>query len=99
MSRGIGKIQQKTLLLLLGGAALGLSGSPKRYFKILREIAKEWKRIDQDHLKRAIRGLYESRLIKEKQNVDGTITIILTSDGKKKALVYDLDKIKIVTPK
>lgn len=95
----IGKTQQKILLLLVGGVALGLSRSPKRYFKVVGAIAKEWKKINQVSLRRSIRSLYESKLIEEKENADGTVTITLSEAGKRRALTYDLDKMKIATPK
>ncbi|MFH0803948.1 MAG: hypothetical protein V1877_02435 [Candidatus Tagabacteria bacterium] len=98
MPRGPGEVQRKILLLLLGGLALGLSGSPKTYFQILKTIGRDWREINKQSLKRAIKNLYESKLITEKQNPDGTITIILTSEGKKKALTYDLDKMQIKKP-
>lgn len=99
MSRGLGKTQKKILLILLGGVALGLSGSPARYFEILKSIGKEWKEIERQSLKRAIKNLYASKLIGEKQNPDGTITMMLTGEGKKKALTYDLEKMEIKKPK
>lgn len=98
MSRGLGKTQQKILLLLLGGLALGLSGSPRQYFKIIKCIGDDWKKINNRALRNAIRGLYQSKLIKEKQNKDGTTTIVLTENGKNKALTFDLDNMKIKKP-
>ncbi len=98
MPRGLGEIQQKVLLLLLGGLALGLSGSPKRYFQILKSIGEEWKSIKKRALRRAIKNLYESKLITEKQNKDGSFTIILSENGKKKALTYQLDEMEIKKP-
>lgn len=98
MSKGHGETQKKILLLLMGGLALGLSGSPKRYFQILESIGKEWEEINRQSLRRAIRNLYQSKLIKEKQNSDGTITMILTEKGKEKALTYNLDEMMIKRP-
>jgi len=98
MSRGLGDTQKKILLLLLGGAALGLSSSPSRCFKILESIAKEWEEINRQSLRRAIRNLYKSKLISEKQNSDGTITMTLTDRGKQKALTYDLENMEIKKP-
>ena len=98
MPRGPGDTQKKILLLLMGGLALGLSGSPKTSFQIIKAIGKEWEEIDRRSLRRAIKSLYESKLISEKQNPDGTITIILSSNGKNKALAYDLENIKIKEP-
>ena len=98
MPRGLGKTQQKILLLLMGGLALGLSGSPRQYFKIIKAIGKGWEEIEEQSLKKAIRSLYQSKLIEEKQNKDDTVTLVLTENGKNKALAYDLDNIKIKKP-
>ncbi|MFC1756989.1 CRISPR-associated endonuclease Cas2 [Patescibacteria group bacterium] len=99
MSKGLGKTQQKILVLLLGGLAIGLSRSPRKAFQILDSMTEEWKDISKNHLKRAIKSLYESKMIKEKYNKDGTTTIILTVEGKKKALTYNLLDLKIAKPK
>lgn len=99
MSKGHGETQKKILLLLMGGLALGLSGSPAKSFKILKEIGKEWEKIERQGLRRAIRSLYQSKLIKEKENSDGTITIVLTNKGEEKALTYNLDEMTIRKPK
>ena len=99
MSRGLGKTQQKILLLLLGGLSLGLSRSPKNSFKILKAMAHDWQEIDRYHLKRAIESLYKSKMIKEKYGKDGSITIVISDEGKKKALAYELSNIKIKKPK
>ncbi len=98
MSQRLGDIQRKILLLLFGGLALGLSGSPKSYFHILKTIGKEWEDINRYALRRTIKNLYKSKLVEEKQNPNGTITIILSNKGKEKALTYDLEKIKIKKP-
>jgi len=98
MSRGLGTAQQKILLLLMAGLTMGLSRSPKQHFKILKSIPREWKEIDRLNLKRSIKKLYQSKLIKEKENSDGTVTLILTDKGREKALSYDLDNIKIKKP-
>ncbi len=99
MSKGHGETQKKILILLLGGLALGLSRSPKTSFQIIKEMKKEWDWINRQNLKRAIKKLYESKLVKEKHNPNGTITLILTDKGKEKALTYNLDEIKIEKPK
>ena len=99
MSERYGEIQKKIILLLLAGLALGLSRSPKSSFKIIKEVGKEWKEIEKRALKRAIKRLYESKLVKEKENSDGTITLVLTDKGKEKALTYNLDEMEIKKPK
>lgn len=99
MPRGLGTIQQKTLLLLQGGLILGLSCSPKISFKILEGVAKEWKDIEKRALKRAIKSLYESKMIEMKYDKKkDAVAVVLTDKGKKKALTYDLDKMEIKKP-
>jgi len=100
MSKGPGEIQQKVLLLLGAGLALGLSRSPRVSFQILKSAAKDWEDIEKRSLKRAINSLYESKMIDMKYNKkDDTITVILTDEGKKKALTYDIENMKIKKPK
>ena len=91
----IGPVAQKVILLLLGGLALGLTRSPRQQFKIIRMIGKEWHDIDRRALHNAIKSLYRSRLIDAGDNTNGTTTIVLTERGKKKALTYQIDELKI----
>jgi hypothetical protein len=97
--KGTGEIQRKILLLLLGGLALGLSGSPRKSFQILDKISKEWKWINDQKLKRSIALLYKSKLLEEKDNKDGSVTLILTEKGKRKALTFKIDEMEIKEPK
>jgi CRISPR-associated endonuclease Cas2 len=87
--------KQKILLLLFAGVALGLSRSPKNYFKILEGVAKEWKEIERNKLVRAVREFYSERIVDYKEKEDGTVEIVLTKDGRQKALKYQIDEIKI----
>lgn len=100
MAKGLGPVQRKILLLLFGGLALGLAGSPRRYFKILNEIGKGWKMIDREVLQRSIHRLYASRLVDIKESSGGMMTIVLTEQGTERAkvLTYNLDKMKITPP-
>ncbi len=94
----IGKLQRKVLVLLYAGLALSLTRNPRTGFKILKLAHEEWQKINKYNLQEAIRKLYQSKLIKYKQNNDGTITLILNEKGKKLALRYNLDNIKINKP-
>lgn len=96
--RRVGHVQQKVLLLLLGGLALGLSRSPKQYFRVVQEIRSEWRAIDRLALNQAIEHLYRSKLVDTKSNPDGTFTLILSKEGKQLALTYDLENMKIKEP-
>lgn len=91
-------MSKKVLLLLIGGASLSLTRRPDQYFRIVKSIVKEWKKINERNLKLAIKNLYRSKLVDYKANNDGTVSIILTDSGRKKILKYDLDKIQIKKP-
>lgn len=94
----LGYTQKKILLLLLGGLAMGLSGNHATYFKIIKAIGEDWQKINKEALKEAIRRLYRSKIIDMKENKDGSCTIILTRNGKDRALTYKLDEMKIDQP-
>ena len=93
-----GPVQQKVLLLLWGGLALGCSRRPDASWKIIGMIAKEWRDISRQSAERAIQSLYESNLLKAVRNTDGTVTLVLNDKGKKKALTYQMRGMKIATP-
>lgn len=90
-----GTATRKALLLLLGGVALGLSGNPIRYARVLKVIRKEWQAIEREKLYRAIRRLYDSRLIRYHEHPNGSVEIVLTDSGKERALRYKLEDMKV----
>lgn len=94
----LGNAAQKILLLLLAGVALGLSGSPRRNAHILRSLGREWAELDRRALRRAIRQLYESKLVRCIPQKDGTAMMVLNKEGKKIALHYKLDEMRIQKP-
>lgn len=100
MARKLSATKQKILLLLGIGLILGLSRSPRGYFKILDSATKEWQAINRRELYRAIKELYESKMIGLKENRNNTETmVILTSKGEKLILTFDIDNISIKPPK
>ena len=90
-----GSAQEKILLLLLGGLALGLTRSPGSYFKILKGMHAEWQKINHRTLVRSIKILHQSDLVKRKDNKNGMTTFVLSKEGRKVALMYDLEKMII----
>ena len=94
----IGSVQQKVLLLLLSGIALGFTNSPRKQFNIIRGIPKAWEQINKQTLQRSIAALYRSRLIREQLNDDGTTTLVLNNKGQHQALRFKLHEIKIPRP-
>ncbi len=99
MRQKIGTIQKKILLLLLLIPATGLAYSPRQRAKIFRKFGEEWDKINETALSRAIKGLYENRMIDFQEHKSGKIRITLLNDGKKKALEYDLENLALKKPK
>jgi len=95
----IGPVMQKVLLLVEGGLILGLTKRPDKYFKVIKKISKEWQKINERSLRTAIQKLYQSKLIDFKEKSDGTVSMTLTDNGKKKIIQFNLDLIEIKKPK
>ncbi|OGI22260.1 MAG: CRISPR-associated endonuclease Cas2 [Candidatus Moranbacteria bacterium RIFCSPHIGHO2_01_FULL_55_24] len=93
--KGLGPIQKKILLVLLGGVALGFTQSPKQYFRIAGLMGKEWKNISKSKLERSIQSLYESRLVDMRLQKNGVWKMVLTEKGREKTLLYDLETLEI----
>jgi DNA-binding transcriptional regulator PaaX len=94
----LGTTQKKILMLLSAGLALGLTRSPKTHWWILKQIPKEWRKINRQALERAINSLYTSHLVKEKDNRDGSTTLILSDNGRQRALKFNIENMKIREP-
>lgn len=91
----ISATKKKILLILLAGIALSCTRSPRKQIKIIRDVADDWKEINDRALKAAIKSLYSSKLINQKNNKDGTITFELSDNGKHTALTYNIDNMVI----
>ncbi len=94
----MGTIKKKVLLLITAGLALGLTQSYRKQRWILKQIPKELEKIKRQTLERTINSLYSSRLVEEKHNRDGTTTLVLNENGKKKILQFDIEKLEIKKP-
>ena len=93
-----GSVQRRVLFLLLGGVTLGLSSSPRQYFRILKMIRREWQAISRDTLNQAVRSLYISKLVETKSDNAGNLTLVLSKNGKRVALKYNLETMQIKKP-
>ncbi len=91
----LGHVQKKILLLLLGGVGLSLARSPRQYFRVIEGVSEEWRKINKQTLEKAIWGLYRSKLVSEKDNPDGSTTMVLTDKGKVKALTFNIESMAI----
>lgn len=92
------KTKKKLLLLLAGGVSIGLSRSPKKAQYIIRQIPKALRDFDKEHLHKLVKEFHHERLVDYKENNDGTVSIILTADGKSHSLRYSLDNLEIPVP-
>ena len=99
MPRKLSPLSQKILILLIGGVSLGLTRSPRRYFKIIKDMGKAWREVNRKQLGDSIRSLYQSKLIDMKENKDGSIKMILTEKGKKRIVLYNFEQMVILKPK
>ena len=94
----IGPNQKKVLLLLLAGVGLSVARSPSQYFRVIKSVKSEWDKINYLALRRSIASLYKSKLVKEIENSDGSITMVLTDKGRKKAITFNIDNMEIKRP-
>ncbi len=99
MARGLGDTQKKVLLLLSAGLGLSFSRSAKDHLRVIRGTVKEWEKINQHSLRKAIKGLYVSKLVGWQEKTDGSVELTLTNKGKNKVLIYNPDYLKISRPK
>jgi DNA-binding transcriptional regulator PaaX len=91
--------KQKILLLLYAGISLGFTYTPNRQYRILKNLCREWRKIDRNKLRDDIRALYKSHLVETKENPDGSLTYILTDKGKLKTLTYHFQNMEITKDK
>ena len=96
--RHLGSVGKKIILLLEAGLILSLTHRPDIYFKVIKSTTREWKKINERSLRESIRKLYKSKIIDCKENNDGTIKLVLTEAGQKRALIFNLDKMEIKKP-
>ena len=95
MPREISFSKQKILLVLFKSLELGCSYTFKKQAWVLKSFSREWKKINKNKLRDEIRQLYQSRMIRKRENKDGSITITLTEKGKMKALTFYFENMKL----
>ena len=85
-------------MLLGAGVALGLTRSPRGYFRILESIPKVWRDIERKYLIRTVKEFYEHRLVSYAEDSDGVVQVVITEKGRAHALRFDIDAMKIAVP-
>ena len=98
-TRKLGVAQKKILLLLCAGVAMGLTRSPRVQLRVMKELAREWQGMKRATLTRSVGSLYQSKLVRRKRHRDGTETLVLTEEGRLRALRYNLETLEISSQK
>jgi DNA-binding transcriptional regulator PaaX len=97
--RKMGVIQQMILLLLVAGAALSVTRSPRQYYRLVGRFGHEWKNIKKSSVERSIARLHESKMLDLRLQKDGTWKMELSDHGKRRALYYKIETMTIRKPK
>ena len=97
--RGLGPNQQKILLLLLGGLALGMNTSPRQAYRIIGAVEKEWRKIDREkgNLERSLKALEKKKLIAFRKK-GGVWFPTLTARGRQQAFFAGLQQMTVPIP-
>ena len=90
--------KRKILFMLAAGVGLGLSYSPRKYFKILSNISKEWRKMKERYLRDCIREFYNDKLVDFKELSNGTYKVVLTEKGDQKVIEMNEENLIIKKP-
>lgn len=91
-------IKKKILILLFGGLSLSLVHSPVKQLRILKQMSKEWRKINRKELIRNLRELYDYGYISWKEKSDGTCEIVITKQGVSHVKLLDLENLTLKKP-
>ncbi|MEK7065850.1 MAG: hypothetical protein AAB938_00685 [Patescibacteria group bacterium] len=93
-----GHIQQKVLLLLVGGLTLGLTRSPRQYFRVAKAMHAAWQEIDRKALGQSVNSMERSGMAKAVRGKHGAYTLALSDEGRRCALNARLNIVAIEKP-
>ncbi|MBI2454445.1 MAG: CRISPR-associated endonuclease Cas2 [Parcubacteria group bacterium] len=93
-----GSTQKEIIKTLFAGATFSIAGSIEKDFGIVKIISDKLNQIKENSLRRAIKSLYRSRLVEALENENGSMTVVLTENGKRKALTYNMDTMTVKKP-
>lgn len=78
----IGPNQKKILLTIISGITLGMQRNSLQYFKTLKAIRYEWKKINKQSFENSIQGLVNQKLLRQKYTKNKGFVLELTPAGK-----------------
>jgi len=85
---------RRFLLLIAAGISLGLSPSPRQYFRVLKSIPREWKKFDRPTLYRLSHSLKNKGLIDHIKKSNEEIEIVMTPKGQTYLSRFELDDLR-----
>jgi DNA-binding transcriptional regulator PaaX len=95
----LGRVQKEILAGLYAGLTLQFTRSARQNERLISKLVDEWENEERRSLDRAIASLYESRLVAERENEDGSYTLVLSKEGSEYALTSNLENMEIAKPK
>ena len=95
-----GTLTKRILLVLMAGISLGLTRSPRQYFRIIKSFRREWEAlgVESRHLPRTLQNLKKKEWIKMKKGKDGYWYPELTEKGRWLAMLHQIEDLRVEIP-
>ncbi|MDP2668530.1 MAG: CRISPR-associated endonuclease Cas2 [bacterium] len=90
--------KKKLLLLLLGGIAVGATGSKRGISRFFTSMPNEFRKINREYLRQLITEFYRDKLVDMVDISDEETRIVLTEKGRLRAMQFSIDDLKIKLP-
>ena len=94
----VGHIQQKILLLLIGGLTLCLTRSSRQYLRVVKAMHAEWQEIDRKALGQSVNSMERSGMVRAVRGKHGVYTLALSDKGRRCAMNARLNTSVIEKP-
>ncbi len=91
----ISPVKQKILSILKIGLSVGMTRSVNKQIFLLKKLPKELSSIDRRYLYQVLNEFRYNRLVEYKEIANGQIKMILSEQGRKKVLQFDIDELEI----
>jgi DNA-binding transcriptional regulator PaaX len=94
----LGRIQKEIICGIYAGLTFQFTRSAGQNVRLISKLVAQWEDEERRSLDRAIASLYETRLVAERVNEDGSYTLILSKEGSEYALTSNLENMEIERP-
>src|SRR3989344_567134 len=86
---------KRFLWLLALGVSLGLSPTPRHYFRLLKSVPKEWRKLEREHIYRLSSSLKKRGFIEHKQVSKNEVRIFITPRGREYLKKLDFSELEL----